>query len=117
MTKPIFGMAPTPSGNGYWLVGSDGAIFPYGDAAALGSATTLRSVAGVASTPSGAGYWAAGADGALATFGDATDLGHPTGALTKPIVGMAVVPSSGGGVNDRPDHARPDPARSTRRRQ
>ncbi len=94
LAKPIAGMAPTPSGGGYWLVGSDGKIFNYGDAGALGSASALRSVAAMASTSSGAGYWAVGADGSLATFGDAVDLGHPTGALSKPIVGMAVLPSS-----------------------
>jgi hypothetical protein len=95
LAKSIAGMAPTPSGKGYWLVGSDGKIFSYGDAADLGAASSLKSVAALASTPSGAGYWAVGADGALAHFGDAVDLGHPTGTLSKPIVGMAVLPSSG----------------------
>jgi hypothetical protein len=94
LAKPISGMAPTPSGKGYWLAGSDGRIFPYGDAADLGAATSLRSVAGVAPTPTGAGYWAVAADGALAAFGDAVDLGHPSGALTRPIVGMAVLPAT-----------------------
>ncbi|HEY4409199.1 MAG TPA: hypothetical protein VGO87_04915, partial [Acidimicrobiia bacterium] len=100
LAKPISGMAPTPSGKGYWLVGSDGKIFPFGDAAALGSATALKSVATVAPTPTGAGYWAVGQDGSLASFGDATDLGHPTGALTRPIVGMAVYSGAAGGGNN-----------------
>jgi hypothetical protein len=30
-------MAPTPDGQGYWLVASDGGIFAKGDAAFLGS--------------------------------------------------------------------------------
>jgi hypothetical protein len=30
-------MASTPDGNGYWLVGSDGGIFAYGDAIFYGS--------------------------------------------------------------------------------
>ena len=90
LARPIAGMAPTPSGKGYWLIGADGAILPFGDAAKLGSATAVKSVAAMASTPSGAGYWAAGADGSLTAFGDAADLGHPTGALAKPIVGLAV---------------------------
>jgi hypothetical protein len=104
LAKPIAGMAPTPSGGGYWLVGSDGKIFSYGDAGALGSASALRSVAALAPTSSGAGYWAVAADGALAAFGDAADLGHPTGTLTKPIVGMAVYPTtaSGGGASPGP---------------
>ena len=96
LAKPISGMTPTPSGKGYWLVGSDGKIFPYGDAAALGSASAMPSVAAMASTPTGAGYWMVGADGSLAAFGDAADLGHPTGALARPIVGMAVLPSTAG---------------------
>ena len=32
LNKPIVGMAATPDGGGYWLVGSDGGIFAYGDA-------------------------------------------------------------------------------------
>ncbi len=108
LAKPIAGMAPTPSGRGYWLVGSDGKVFSYGDAAALGSASALGQVAAMASTPTGAGYWAVGTGGALAAFGDATDLGHPTGTLTKPIVGMAVVPSTaGGGVTPGTDGGAP----------
>jgi hypothetical protein len=34
-------MASTPSGNGYWLVASDGGIFAFGDAAFLGSTGAL----------------------------------------------------------------------------
>jgi len=30
-------MASTPSGQGYWLVASDGGVFPFGDAPGLGS--------------------------------------------------------------------------------
>ncbi len=89
--KPIAGMAPTASGEGYWLLGSDGSLLPFGDATSLGSATAMRSVAAMAATPTGGGYWVAGGDGSLATFGDALDLGHPTGTLTRPIVGLAVV--------------------------
>ena len=36
-TSPIVGMASTPTGNGYWLVASDGGIFSFGDAAFHGS--------------------------------------------------------------------------------
>jgi hypothetical protein len=37
LNKPIVGMAATPSGNGYWLVASDGGIFSFGDAVFRGS--------------------------------------------------------------------------------
>ena len=35
---PIVGMAATSDGGGYWLVGTDGGIFSYGDAHFYGSA-------------------------------------------------------------------------------
>jgi hypothetical protein len=30
--KPIVGMAPTPTGKGYWLLAVDGGIYVFGDA-------------------------------------------------------------------------------------
>ena len=110
LAKPISGMAPTPSGKGYWMIGTDGKVFNYGDAPALGSASALKSLAAMAPTPSGLGYWAVGTDGALAAFGDATDLGYPTGKLTKPIVGMAALPSpaSASGGNPTTGSTLPD---------
>ncbi|MHB1721018.1 MAG: hypothetical protein ACYCV1_12995, partial [Acidimicrobiales bacterium] len=33
----IVGMAPTPDGHGYWLVGADGGVFSFGDASFYGS--------------------------------------------------------------------------------
>ncbi len=53
-------MAGTPDGGGYWLVGSDGGIFTFGDAQFYGSsgATALnKPIVGMASTPDGKGYW------------------------------------------------------------
>src|SRR5665647_2844217 len=47
-------MAPTSSGNGYWLVASDGGIFAFGDAGFHGSTGSLslnRPVVGMAPTP------------------------------------------------------------------
>jgi hypothetical protein len=37
MAKPIVGMAASPSGQGYWLVASDGGIFAFSDASDGGS--------------------------------------------------------------------------------
>lgn len=37
VTAPIVGIAITPSGNGYLLVGADGGVFAFGDAKFLGS--------------------------------------------------------------------------------
>ena len=90
---PIVGVAATPDGNGYWVVGSDGGIFTFGDAAFYGSegGTQLNApIVGLAATPDGKGYWLVAADGGIFTFGDAPFYGS-TGALhlNAPIVGMA----------------------------
>ncbi len=37
LNKPIVGMAVMPDNGGYWLVASDGGIFPFGDAPGYGS--------------------------------------------------------------------------------
>jgi hypothetical protein len=42
VARPIVGIASTPSGNGYWLVASDGGIFSYGDAHYFGSEPANR---------------------------------------------------------------------------
>jgi hypothetical protein len=34
---PVVGMAAAPDGGGYWLVGSDGGVFSFGDATFGGS--------------------------------------------------------------------------------
>ena len=68
-------MATTPSGNGYWLVASDGGIFAFGDAKFHGSTGNISlqaPISGIATTSSGNGYWLVAVDGGVFTFGDAT---------------------------------------------
>ena len=100
LTRPIVGMAATPSGDGYWLVASDGGIFAFGAARFHGSTGAIRlnrPIVGMAATPSGDGYWLVASDGGIFTFGDARFHGS-TGALrlNQPIVGMAATPSGDG---------------------
>jgi len=97
---PFVGMASTPDGAGYWLVGRDGGVFSYGDAAFHGSTGAMRlaqPIVGMAATPDGGGYWLVAADGGIFSFGDARFFGS-TGAihLASPIVGMAATPDGGG---------------------
>jgi hypothetical protein len=76
--RPIVGMAPTPDGGGYWLVGSDGGIFAFGDAGFFGSAAPIAlhaPIVGMAPTPDGGGYWLVGSDGGIFAFGDAGFFG------------------------------------------
>ncbi len=97
---PLVGMASSPTGLGYWIVGADGSVFSYGDAVfhgSMGSVHLNSPVVGIASTPSGGGYWLAAADGGVFGFGDAHFYGS-MGAqhLNLPMVGMAVTPSGDG---------------------
>jgi hypothetical protein len=48
LNRPIVGMAATPSGNGYWLVASDGGVFTFGDAPFLGSTGAMALTSPVA---------------------------------------------------------------------
>ena len=74
----------TPSGQGYWVVGSDGGVFTFGDAAfygSLGDVELDEPIVGMAATPSGQGYWLLGRDGGIFTFGDAAFYGSAAGMV------------------------------------
>ncbi len=100
-TNPNPPPPPLPvSGNGYWLVASDGGIFSFGGSQFFGSTggqKLNRPIVGMASTPDGAGYWLVASDGGIFAFGNARFFGS-TGAMTlnKPIVGMDFSPGGGG---------------------
>ena len=91
---------------GYWLVGSDGGIFSFGQAQFYGSTGSLhlqRPVVGIVPTADHGGYWLDASDGGVFSYGDTQFYGsipglgiHPAGSglpdsLDAPIVGM--VPS------------------------
>jgi alpha-tubulin suppressor-like RCC1 family protein len=93
---------PTPpvSGNGYWLVASDGGIFSFGGSQFFGSTGAQhlnKPIVGMTSTPDGGGYWLVASDGGIFAFGDAGFFGS-TGAMTlnKPVVGMDFSPGGQG---------------------
>jgi hypothetical protein len=94
------GGASTPSGQGYWVVNSDGAVFAFGDAGFFGSVANLHlnaPITAMVATADGGGYWLLGGDGGIFTFGDAKFFGS-TGnlRLNAPIVGMAATPTGDG---------------------
>jgi sugar lactone lactonase YvrE len=92
--------AAAPHGDGYRLVGADGGIFTFGDAAFFGSTGGMRlnsPIVGMATTPSRQGYWLVASDGGIFNFGDAAFFGSTGGIrLNQPIVGMAGTPTGGG---------------------
>jgi L,D-peptidoglycan transpeptidase YkuD (ErfK/YbiS/YcfS/YnhG family) len=89
LNAPIVGMAATPDGHGYWLVGSDGGVFTFGDASFYGSTGALHlnaPIVGMAPTPDGRGYWLVGSDGGVFTFGDASFYGSATADINPLLV-------------------------------
>jgi hypothetical protein len=69
-----FGQGPNPNNAGYWLVGSDGNIFSFGNAPSnLGNAQgqIFGKVVALATTPTGNGYYMFLQSGPVAAFGDA----------------------------------------------
>jgi hypothetical protein len=100
LNAPIVGMAPTPTGGGYWMVGTDGGVFSSGDAGFYGSTGNIhlnKPIVGMAATPDGKGYWFVASDGGIFAYGDAGFYGSRGGQpLNKPIVGMAPTPDGKG---------------------
>lgn len=104
MSAPAVGIATTPSGGGYWFVGSDGGIFSFGNAKFHGSLPGLPAsaqpnspVVGMAVAPYGLGYWEVTANGDVYSFGDAHFYGSMGGiTLNQPVVGMAAGPGGAG---------------------
>ncbi|HWE56604.1 MAG TPA: hypothetical protein VG435_13910, partial [Acidimicrobiales bacterium] len=95
LAQPIVGMAATPTGNGYWLVASDGGIFSFGDAhfhGSTGGVHLAQPIVGMAATPTGNGYWLVASDGGIFSFGDA----HFHGSLSSAAAQVAgIAPASG----------------------
>ena len=78
----------TPTGRGYYMVGSDGGVFTFGDAQFHGSTGAIRlhrPVIGIAATPDNHGYWLVATDGGVFAF-DAPFLGSMGGTrLNEPV--------------------------------
>ncbi|MGD0880757.1 MAG: hypothetical protein ABSB09_04200 [Acidimicrobiales bacterium] len=94
------GIASTPDGGGYWLVGIDGGVFAYGDATfygSMGGQPINAPVAGIARTPDGHGYWLVSWDGGVFAFGDAQFSGSMGGKqLNALMIGIAGNPDGSG---------------------
>jgi hypothetical protein len=71
---------PGAGRSGYWLLGADGAVYSFGDAAPQGDASAALAASGAKAvdlepTPSGQGYWVLDSAGRVHPFGDAPHLG------------------------------------------
>jgi hypothetical protein len=95
---------PPPPAHGYYLVASDGGLFPFGSAqqhsyGSTGGQHLNAPIVGMAVTADRNGYYLVASDGGLFPFGSA--LQHSYGSmggqhLNQPIVGMALTPDGNG---------------------
>jgi sugar lactone lactonase YvrE len=95
--------APAPRRSGYWMLGSDGRIFAFGDAKTLGDASTQlppeAKAVHLEPTPSFNGYWILDNRGSVFPFGDAAALGRvPASELRKgeKVTSLSSTPSGKG---------------------
>ena len=97
-----------PSGrSGYWMLGADGKVFPFGQAVGLGDAVaplaasgpTRADAADVEPTPSGNGYWVVDARGTVYPFGDAKQFGGVDSsrlAAGETVTSLSATPTGAG---------------------
>jgi len=68
---------------GYWMVGSDGGVFAFGNAPYVGSLPGINvhvnNIVGIVGTHDRLGYWMVGRDGGVFAFGDAKYVGSLPG--------------------------------------
>src|SRR5438874_3533751 len=55
--------------HGYWMLGADGAVYPFGSAKAFGNGPAGVTAVDVEPTPSGQGYWLLTEDGKVSAHG------------------------------------------------
>ena len=99
LNAPIVGMVPSADGAGYFMVGSDGGVFAFGDARFAGSCPGIGGCLGtaVAVMPdaSGNGYWLVTSLGYVYAFGDASNYGQP-GQQSVPVTSAVRTPDGKG---------------------
>jgi hypothetical protein len=92
------GMTSTPTGNGFFVTSSNGAVMGCADAVPFGGLTTKAlnaPVEGIAATPDGKGYWLVASDGGVFSFGSAPFEGSMGGrSMNAPVIGIATYAAS-----------------------
>ncbi|MEJ7762828.1 MAG: putative Ig domain-containing protein [Thermomicrobiales bacterium] len=82
--------------SGYWMLGSTGSVYGFGEAAQLGAPTGIAA-ANIAQTPSGNGYWIVSQAGAVHAYGDATVFGGPPALRTgEKVSSLSPTPTGSG---------------------
>lgn len=88
-SSPIVSMAAASTGEGYWLVSADGAVYAEGSVSNYGSAHTTG-ITGITPTAKDNGYYLLSGDGAVYRFGSAPQVGDAYGRINEdPAIGIA----------------------------
>ena len=99
-TESITSTTLPPPPQGYWMIGSDGGVFAFGNAGYVGSLPGLgihvNNIVGVVPTHDNGGYWMIGSDGGVFAFGDATFVGSLPGLNVRVNNIVGVVPTASG---------------------
>jgi hypothetical protein len=95
------GSTPGSGRNGYWMLGSDGKVYAFGQAKNLGAPTLAGSAtaADLEETPTGDGYWIVDSVGHVYAYGDATALGGIDAGRLAPgetVTSLSATPSGKG---------------------
>lgn len=91
------------SANGYWLAGSDGGVFTFGNLKFFGSEArypTNAPISGIASNSDGTGYRLCAEDGGVFCFGSARYKGSLPGQGITLADGVKIIDIAGSGSND-----------------
>jgi ribosomal protein L24E len=96
LNGPVLDSQVTPTGNGYYMVASDGGVFAFGDAVfagSMGGRTLNRPVESLVPDPDGRGYWLVASDGGVFAFeapfvGAIPGVLQPGQRLNAPVSGM-----------------------------
>ncbi len=88
-------IAGPPTGPGYWMLGTDGMVYPFGGVYSYGPAAT--GAVAIAPRPNGDGYWIVDGAGAVTAAGGATnDGGSPALNAGESVTTIAATPSGHG---------------------
>ncbi|HEV8627406.1 MAG TPA: hypothetical protein VG034_23455 [Acidimicrobiia bacterium] len=100
---PAGGTTTGPRQSGYWMLGKDGKVFPFGDAKSMGDAASAlppgTKAMHIEPTPTAKGYWIVNDDGLVYAFGDAAALGNVDTAQLGPkekVTSLNTTPSGKG---------------------
>jgi hypothetical protein len=89
-------VVPKPTQHGYWMLGSDGAVYPFGNARRYGSPAD-PTVAHLTPTSTALGYWIVNRAGHVYAYGDARSYGDASALrIGEQVTSMSATPTHKG---------------------